>query len=101
MGMVSLLRDDVTADAKERCCCGQEMIHRIAATLFGRILHHFISITAPRTPPKDLLQIEVAPMRERALPPEADIQRRAKYQTSKSYSIALWTPSNNVTGDVG
>ena len=66
MGMVSLLRDDVTADAKERCCCGQEMIHRIAATLFGRILHHFISITAPRTPPKDLLQIEVAPMRERA-----------------------------------
>jgi len=64
--MVSLLRDDVTADAKERCCCGQEMIHRIAATLFGRILHHFISITAPRTPPKDLLQIEVAPMRERA-----------------------------------
>ena len=41
MGMVSLLRDDVTADAKERCCCGQKMIHRIAATLFGRILHHF------------------------------------------------------------
>ena len=35
-----------------------------------------------------------------ALPPKADIQQRAKYRTSKSYSIALWTPSNNVTGDV-
>jgi hypothetical protein len=36
-----------------------------------------------------------------AFPPEADIQQLANIEQSKSYSIASWTPSNNVTGDVG